>query len=99
MGLAVFGGAAGTKGARRLAFVGGCTICAMSLVLGCGGGSSGGGGGGPVATTTTLSSSSLRIQYQQPLTLIVHVVASNNPAGNVQLSDNGQAYGASVAVI
>ena len=99
VGLAVFGGAAGTKGARRLAFVGGCTICAMSLVLGCGGGSSGGGGGGPVATTTTLSSSSLRIQYQQPLTLIVHVVASNNPAGNVQLSDNGQAYGASVAVI
>jgi len=96
LGLAVWG-MDGRKGARRLAFAGGWTVCVVSLAaLGCGGGS---GGGGPVPTTTTLSSSNLRIGYQQPLTLIVNVNSSANPSGQVQIYDNGQPYSALVGVI
>jgi hypothetical protein len=98
LGLAAWG-TDGRKGARRLAFAGGWTVCLVSLAaLGCGGGS-GGGGGGPVPTTTTLSSSNLRIGYQQPLTLIVNVNSSANPSGQVQIYDNGQPYSALVGVI
>jgi hypothetical protein len=96
LGLAAWG-MGGRKGARRLAFAGGWTVCVVSLAaLGCGGGS---GGGGPVPTTTTLSSSNLRILYQQPLTLIVNVNSSANPLGQVQIYDNGQPYSALVGVI
>ena len=94
LGLAVWG-TGGRKGARRLAFASGWAICLVSLTLGCGGGS----GGGQVPTTTTLSSSSLRIAYQQPLTLIVYVNSSANPLGQVQIYDNGQPYSALVGVI
>jgi hypothetical protein len=94
-------GTDGRKGARRLAFASGWTVCLVSLAaLGCGGGSGGGGGGGAkVPTTTTLSSSSLRIAYQQPLALIVSVNASANPLGQVQVYDNGQPYSGLVGVI
>jgi hypothetical protein len=100
LGLAVWG-TDGRKGARRLAFASGWTVCLVSLAaLGCGGGSGGGGGGGAkVPTTTTLSSSSLRIAYQQPLALIVSVNASANPLGQVQVYDNGQPYSGLVGVI
>ena len=94
MGLAVWG-TGGNKGARRLAFASGWTACVVSLALGCGGG----GGGAKAPTTTTLSSSNLRIAYQQPLTLIVHVTASADPLGQVQLYDNGQPYSGLVGVI
>ncbi len=100
LGLAVCGAKSRTKGARRLTLAGGCMVCALSLVVGCGGGGGGGGGGStPVATTTTLTSSNLRIQYQQSLTLTAQVVSSANPAGNVQLSDNGQPFGTPAAVV
>jgi len=99
LGLAVWD-TGGRKGARRLAFASGWTVCVVSLMLGCGGGSGGGGGGGAKApTTTTLSSSNLRVVYQQPLTLIVQVNASANPLGQVQVYDNGQPYSALVGVI
>jgi hypothetical protein len=96
LGLAVWG-TGGNKGARRLAFAGGWTACLVSLALGCGGGS--GGGGAKAPTTTTLSSSNLRIAYQQPLTLIVHVTASADPLGQLQLYDNGQPYSGLVGAI
>jgi len=89
----------GRRGARRLAFASGWTVCLVSLALGCGGGS-GGGGGAKAATTTTLSSSNLRVVYQQPLTLIVHVTdGAANPSGQVQIYDNGQPYSGLVGVI
>ena len=98
LGLAVWG-TGGNKGARRLAYAGGWTACLVSLALGCGGGSGGGGGGAKAPTTTTLSSSNLRIAYQQPLTLIVHVTASADPLGQVQIYDNGQPYSSLAGVI
>jgi hypothetical protein len=98
LGLAVWG-TGGNKGARRLAFAGGWTACLVSLALGCGGGSGGGGGGAKAATTTTLSSSNLRVVYQQPLTLIVHVTSSADPLGQVQIYDNGQPYSSLAGVI
>jgi len=98
LGLAVWG-TDGRRGARRLAFASGWTVCLVSLALGCGGGS-GGGGGAKAATTTTLSSSNLRVVYQQPLTLIVHVTdGAANPSGQVQIYDNGQPYSGLVGVI
>ncbi len=84
--------------ARRLAFAGGWAICLVSLALGCGGGRAGG-GGAKAPTTTTLSSSNLRVLFQQPLTLIVHVTASADPLGQVQVYDNGQPYSGLVGAI
>jgi hypothetical protein len=91
-------GTGGNKGARRLAYASGWTVCVVSLALGCGGGS-GGGGVAKAPTTTTLSSSNLRVMYQQSLTLIVHVTASADPLGQVQVYDNGQPYSGLVGVI
>ena len=41
----------------------------------------------------------MRVVFQQPLTLIVHVTASADPLGQVQIYDNGQPYSGLVGVI
>jgi hypothetical protein len=91
------GGLGGMQSARNFVSLGGLVLCASSFVLGCGGGG-GGGSSGPVPTTTTIASSSPKVGFGVPLQLTVTVDADVTPTGNVQLYDNGQAYGSAATV-
>jgi hypothetical protein len=93
-----FCGISDTQRTRNFACMAGLGLCVSSLVLSCGGSSGGGGGGGPVATTTTLTSTALKVGFSTPIQFNVTVNASVTPTGNVQLFDNGQAYGSAVVV-
>jgi hypothetical protein len=81
----------GSLGRKNILLAAGFVLCLGSIVTGCGGGSSN--AGGPVPSTLALMSSSNRVLFQNPITFTVTVSAKGNPAGTVQLYDNGQTYG------
>jgi hypothetical protein len=97
LGIAIFG-SGGARGARNFLLACGLVVCVAWSIQGCGGG--GGGGGGPVSTTTTIVSSNLHSAFGMPVTFNVRVTPNGaaTPNGQVQLYDNGQAYGSPVNV-
>jgi subtilase family serine protease len=96
LGFAVFG-SGGARGARNFLAACGLVVCVACSILGCGGGA---GRVGPLSTTTTIVSSNLHSAFGMPVTFNVRVTPNGaaTPTGQVQLYDNGQAYGSPVNV-
>lgn len=73
-------------------------VCLVSFTLGCGGGSGGGGGGVPLmATVTQMTVSADKVASGTAFTFSVSVTGGN-PAGSVQLLDNGVTIGTAATV-
>jgi len=75
-------------------------VCAISLVIGCGGGSSGAPPpppppppSGPFATSTTVSTSSAKVAQSSPVTFTATVTGAGKPTGNLSFFLSGSYYG------